>query len=99
MGAAALSLPQRSVSEGALLRYASTAVEEMTWAVRTKLGVDVSNSKATRRMMRKSSFVAGLDVGRVSFDPHDPSTATAQAVKNILGKEPKQKRSSQLSSI
>merc|ERR1712066_1204246 len=58
------SLGNRSASEGALLRYANTAVEDMTRSVREELGVDVA--RVNRRQIRKPSFLARLDIKHVS---------------------------------
>ncbi|CAE8615944.1 unnamed protein product, partial [Polarella glacialis] len=77
------SMPRRSASEGSLLRYAQKSVEEMTSVVRTSLGVDVSTT--TRRMIKKPSFVSRLDIGQVSSNPGDPSSATFQAVRKLVG--------------
>jgi len=76
-------LGQRSASEGALLRYAQHRVDDMTRSVKKSLGVDVTQT--TRRRMRMPSFVSGLDVGRVSQDPTNPSSATGQAVRRLVG--------------
>lgn len=76
------SMGSRSASEGALLKYAQNAVEEMTRTVKLSLGVDVT--KITRKDIRKPSFAARLDIGRVSLDPTNPSSATAQAVRKGL---------------
>lgn len=74
-------LGPRSASEGALLRYAQSAVDEMTRSVRDDLGVDVS--RISLKQMRKPSFIAQLDVKNVSYDPSNPASATAQAVRKI----------------
>jgi len=76
---------RRSESEGALLRFSQSAVDEMTRAVRDDLGVDVS--KVSLRQMRKASFIERLDVNKVSYDPKNSSSATAQAVKKVLHPE------------
>jgi hypothetical protein len=65
----------RSVSEGALLKYATQAAEEMTRSVKENLGIDVTVT--TRREMSKPSFIARLDVGGVSSNPH------AQVVRKV----------------
>jgi len=75
-------LGQRSASEGALLRYAQNRVEDMTRSVKKSLGVDVTQT--TRRRMRMPSFVSGLDIGKVSQDPTNPSSATGQAVRRLV---------------
>jgi len=81
------ALGPRSASEGALLRYAQCAVEEMTRSVREDLGVDVST--VTLKQMRKPSFVASLDIGGVSYDPGNPMSATAQAVRKASNPDDK----------
>merc|ERR1712151_840311 len=53
-------LGRKSASEGALLRYALCASQEMTRSVRDDLGVDVT--KTTRRQIRKPSFATRLDI-------------------------------------
>lgn len=77
------TMPRRADSEGALLRYASSRVEEMTGQVKKSLGVDVTTT--TRRRMRKSSFISDLDIGHVSQDPTNPASATGQAVRKLVG--------------
>jgi len=77
-------LGRRSTSDSALLRYARGTSEEMTRAVRENLGVDVT--KTSLRRMRGASFVASLDVMRVSGDASDPMSATAQAAKRLCSK-------------
>jgi len=77
------TLGKRSASEGALLRYANSSVDDMTRNVKHNIGVDVTTT--TRRMIKKPSFVARLDIGNVSSDPTNPSSATAQAVKKLVG--------------
>jgi len=80
----------RSTSEGALLRYAQNSVSDMTQKVWDDLGVDVS--KVSVRQMKKASFIANLDVHRVSADPKDPRSATSQAVKKLMGPESQRRR-------
>ena len=77
------TLPRRAESEGALLRYASSRVEEMNCQVKKSLGVDVTTT--TRRRMRKSSFISDLDISHVSPDPSNPNSATGQAVRKLVG--------------
>lgn len=78
------SMGRRSASDSTLLRYARVTSEEMTRAVRDNLGVDVT--RTSLRRMRASSFVASLDINRVSGDASDPMSATAQAAKRLGGK-------------
>merc|ERR1719486_1836484 len=59
----------RSTSEGALLRYARNTVESTTQSVYRDLKIDVKN--CTMKDIRRPSFVARLDVGRISPDPTD----------------------------
>lgn len=77
------TMGRRSTSEGALLRYAHKSVDEITKSVKNSLGVDVTVT--TRSMMNKPSFVSRLDVGKVSSDPANPSSATGQAVRKLVG--------------
>eukprot|EP00930_Biecheleria_cincta_P025948 TRINITY_DN18387_c0_g1_i1.p1 TRINITY_DN18387_c0_g1~~TRINITY_DN18387_c0_g1_i1.p1 ORF type:complete len:1789 (-),score=368.82 TRINITY_DN18387_c0_g1_i1:574-5940(-) len=77
------TMGHRSTSEGALLRYAQNSVEEIKKSVKNSLGVDVTVT--TRSMMKKPSFVSRLDVGKVSSDPANPSSATGQAVRKLVG--------------
>mmetsp|Transcript_22098 Transcript_22098/g.39639 ORF Transcript_22098/g.39639 Transcript_22098/m.39639 type:complete len:1788 (+) Transcript_22098:67-5430(+) len=77
------TLGKRSASEGALLKYAQSSADDMTRSVKHNLGVDVTTT--TRRMIKKPSFVQRLDIGNVSSDPTNPSSATAQAVKKLVG--------------
>lgn len=77
------TMPRRADSEGALLRYAQSRVEDMTRSVKKSLGVDVTTT--TRRRMRKPSFVSNLDIGHVSQDPGNPNSATGQAVRRLVG--------------
>jgi len=78
-------LGRRSSSEGALLKYATRTVDDMTRSVREQLGVDVSAT--TRREMNKPSFLARLDIGGVSINPSNPASATGQAVRKVCGKD------------
>mmetsp|Transcript_34438 Transcript_34438/g.78515 ORF Transcript_34438/g.78515 Transcript_34438/m.78515 type:complete len:1805 (+) Transcript_34438:111-5525(+) len=79
-----------SKSEGALLRYAQNSVSDMNQKVFEDLGVDVS--KVSLRQMKKASFIANLDVHKVSVDPKDPRSATSQAVKRLMGPEMQRRR-------
>jgi len=81
------TLGPRSASEGALLRYAQSAAEDMARSVRETLGVDVSS--VSRRQMRKPSFASRLDIGRVSLDPTNEDSATAKAVKKLYESQQK----------
>jgi hypothetical protein len=74
----------RSCSEGALLRYAQSAVQNATRSVYDDMRVDVT--KTDMRQLRKASFIAGLDM-RPEVTPEflrDASSATAQAVQKML---------------
>jgi len=75
------SLGPRSASEGALLRYAHSAVEDMTRSVNDSLGVDVS--RVSRKQIKRPSFVQRMDIGGVSTNPMDPMSATGQAVRRL----------------
>lgn len=75
----------KSASEGALLRYAHSAVEKETNWVRKTLGVDVS--KVSRKQIRRPSFLERLDNWPVSADPSSPASATAQAVRKLCSPE------------
>merc|ERR1712187_156488 len=75
---------RRSSSDSALLQHVQQTTNAMTTGVRELLGVDVS--RTSRRELRKASFVAGLDIGGVSADPSDPTSATAQAAKMVLAR-------------
>jgi WD40 repeat protein len=83
----------RSSSEGALLRFAQTAVQDATKCVFDDLGVDVS--KTDMWQLRKPSFLARLD--RREEVQHDflsnPASSTAQAVAQMYGDDTKKGRS------
>jgi len=71
----------RSTSEGALLRYARNTVESTTRSVYRDLNIDVRNT--SMKDIRRPSFVARLDIGRISPDPTDMKSATAQAAYRV----------------
>uniref|UniRef100_A0A7S4PUN5 Uncharacterized protein n=1 Tax=Alexandrium monilatum TaxID=311494 RepID=A0A7S4PUN5_9DINO len=76
-------LGHKSSSEGALLRYAHSAVQTEAKWVREALGVDIS--EVTRRQIRSPDFLTRLDRWPVSADPASPLSATALAVKRLNG--------------
>jgi hypothetical protein len=76
-------LGPRSSSEGALLRYAMQAADDMTNSVKENLGVDVK--KVTRREMSKPSFIARLDINGAA------SSVTAEAAKKVVMREHSQR--------
>eukprot|EP00971_Amphidinium_carterae_P291573 5788287-Amphidinium_carterae.1 len=55
-----------------------------------------SRAKVSLRQMKKASFIANLDVHKVSVDPKDPRlacrSATSQAVKRLMGPEMQRRR-------
>merc|ERR1712232_1016506 len=65
-----------SSSEGALVRFATTAVTGMTSKVRDQLGVDVRTT--SRSAIKRHSFVTRLDINNVG------PGVTGQAVEKIL---------------
>merc|ERR1711977_716155 len=73
---AARSLGSKSSSEGALVRFATTAVTGMTSKVRDQLGVDVRTT--SRSAIKRHSFVTRLDINNVG------PGVTGQAVEKIL---------------
>jgi hypothetical protein len=95
----------RSSSEGALLKYALTGVQEATKSVYEELGVDVS--RTDMNLLKRPSFLARLD-RRPEVEQaflRDPSSSTAQAVAKMYGVDPSKnkarlsiKKSSALSS-
>merc|ERR1719454_1066806 len=70
----------RSSSEGALLRFAQTAVQDQTRTVLEDLGVDVS--KTDMFQLRRPSFLANLD-RRPEVQGEDLSSSTAQMVATL----------------
>lgn len=78
-------LGQRSASEGALLRYAHSAVDDMTRSVQRDLNIDVS--RISRKQLRRPSFASHLDTWGVSPNPADASSATGQAVRRLCKRE------------
>merc|ERR1711865_478762 len=71
------------MGEGAFLRYAMQAADDMTNSVKQDLGVDVTT--VTRREMNKSAFIARLDINGAA------SSVTAQAAKNVMMRDPSQR--------
>merc|ERR1712139_209217 len=81
----------RSSSEGALLRFATAGVQEVTRSVYQDLGVDVSKTDAN--MLKRPSFLARLD-RRPEVEQSfitDPSSSTAQVVAKLYGEDPSKK--------
>jgi len=72
-----------SASEGALLRFAMQAADDMTKSVKENLGVDVTT--VSRREMNKPSFIARLDINGVA------SSVTAQAAKKATMRDSSQR--------
>jgi len=75
------NLGPRSASEGALVRFADYAVNDVTRRVKEDLRVDVA--RTTRQQIRRPTFLAQLDIGGVSQNPTQPNSATMQAVQRI----------------
>lgn len=84
-------LGPRSASEGALLRYAHGAVEDMTRSVHAELGIDVT--RISKKQLRRPSFASRLDIGGVSANPCDATSATGQAVRRLCKRESQQSQS------
>jgi hypothetical protein len=87
----------RSTSEGALLRYARNTVESTTQSVKRDLKIDVRN--CTMKDIRRPSFVARLDIGRISPDPTDRKSATAQAAYRVCTEGKNRRRESGLAGV
>lgn len=85
------SMGPRSSSEGTLVRYALDAVQATTRSVHENLRVDVS--QISLHQLQRPSFAAGLDIGNVSYDPSDPTSATAQAIGKLLDESNSKRKS------
>jgi len=87
----------RSTSEGALLRYARNTVESTTRSVFKDLNIDVRST--TMKDIRRPSFVARLDIGRISPDPTDVKSATAMAAYKVCTEGKNRRRESGLAGV
>lgn len=87
---AARRMGPRSTSESALLQYVRSTVDDTTRHVQQSLNVDVRATPL--KDMNRPSFVAKLDVGRISPDPTDRKSATAQAAFKICDEQGRRKR-------
>jgi hypothetical protein len=71
----------RSSSEGALLNFGLNTVDQMTRRVQNDLRININDTSLEK--IRRPSFPAKLDVLPVSPEPHNPMSATGQAVRKM----------------